>query len=417
MNTRIVSTVIKTGLSSRTLNRAITHNVIKFCPPLLNQSRQYTRHGSGNQGFWDLYKDEIKKQLSENEKIQESIKESEDPLKQVKAASETIKEKVSPGLKTVGNVISKGGEALLDGASTVVNSAPVQAVGEGISNLTGRLAQQKYLKYVIDDLTAEDRENRTLKYNFRSQFGRDEDLEAGIFYNPYTERFEKIDETTHNTTDTGVVIQDKSKSRKKGPLSRGVSSLVANLDKSENFLMKGIKNTIVSVANAGDKIMKPSLESEVLTACKERDETFSLFRWLANLEYIIIPEVLGAYFKDDVNTLKRFTSDDCYLLSFHPRVHSRRMEKTRFETKLLDVKGVTLLSARFAPDSTPLLIVGYQMQYIYHIVDEVGKTIEGGPNDIRLESQIWALRQDPSDATKDWEIIEAHFGFDTVKIV
>ncbi|KAL0487697.1 mitochondrial import inner membrane translocase subunit TIM44 [Acrasis kona] len=414
MNIRLLPTRIRISTATKLINQPSIFHLAKSFTQI--NHRSYSRHGSGEKGLWGMYREELKKQFTESQTVQEAVKDSEESVKKVKEASATIKEAVKPGLKSVGNVLAKGGEVLYDGAASVVNSAPVQKVGEGISNLTGRLAQQKLFKYVIDDLTEVDRENRTLRYNFRSQYGRNKDLEAGIYYNPYTQQFEKVDESTHNTVDKGIILSDR-KTKPVGAWRKSVNSLVGAAEGEDNILVRGVKNVLTKIADTGDKYMKPSLESEVLTACKERDSTFSLPRWLANLEYIIAPEVLGAYFKDDIETLKRFTTEQCYLQSFYPRVQSRRSERTRFDTKVLDLKDFTLLSARFTPDQNPLLVVGYQTQYIYHIVDEVGNTIEGGPNDIRLESHIWALRQDPEEVTQDWEIMEAHFGFDTVKIV
>ncbi len=427
MTTRVLNRILR----SRSLLQATsnTNNVFSIVRvPFIQRTptfRQYTRHGIERQpSVMDLWVQELKKNIKEDKELQKNL----DDLKDSKTAAvggqaveigKTLADKAAPHLQTTGEVLKKGGEALLQGASAVVNSAPVAAVSGAVSELTGRMAQQTIIKYVIDDLTEEHKEQRTLRYNFRSEAGRKEDLQNGIQYNPYTGKFEKIDEIQANTVEMGVTLATKKK-REMGVVRRGIDNVVQTLDGSDNLLVKGTKNLFATIGSVSDvlvdKVLKPSEESQVLTAFKERDSTFTLQRFMGNIEYIIMPEVLGAYFNDDVATLRRYVTDQCYRTAFYPRIHTRKHDKTHFDTKILDIRDVTLMSARFDGDE-PVLVLACQVQFIYHIKDEKGATIEGGPNDIRLESQIWQLRQDPSGETNDWEITEVAFGFDSVRIV
>jgi hypothetical protein len=432
MSTRVLrkilrnSSFLRTCATSNTLFTAtpVLRRSFVPCINIVQQKRNYTRHGVEKQGLLDLWKNELKKQLREDKDLQQNLEDIK-KSKTVEVGGQAVDigksfaDKAAPHLQATGEVLKKGGEALLDGASIIANSAPVTKVTEAVTDLTGRLAQQTFIKYVVDDLTEEHREQRTLRYNFRSDYGRKDDLKNGIQYNPYTGAFEKIDEVQANTIEKGVVIATKKK-REMGVVRRGIDNVVTTLDGSNNILVKGTKNLFQSIGTVSDvlvdKVLKPSEESQVLTTFKERDPTFGLQLFMKNVEFIIMPEVLGAYFNDDVPTLRRYVTDQCYRGSFYPRIHARQHDKTHFETKILDIRDVTLLSARFDGDE-PMLVLGCQVQFIYHIKDEKDSTIEGGPNDIRLESQIWAFRQDLSGDTRDWEVAEVAFGFDSVRIV
>jgi hypothetical protein len=433
MTTRVLHKLIR---SSVLLKECSTSQKIFVSAPIMRstfvpciqiaQQRKYTRHGREKVGLAELFAEELKKQLRENKQIQEDVKSIKDSTtvnvtKSIVDSAAQLAEKASPHIKSAGEVLAKGGEVLVDSASKVINSEPVTKMTEAVTKLTGRVAQQQVIKYVIDDLTEEFREQRTLYYNFRSEYGRKQDLKNGIQYNPYTQAFEKIEDVAAkaNTAEMGIVIAHK-KQKEKGIVRKGIDNVINTLDGSNNILVKTTKSIFEVAGTISDtfveKILKPSEESQVLTIFKENDPTFSLQRFMKNIEFIIIPEVLGAYFNDDVETLHRYVSDNCYRASFLPRIKARQHEKSHFDTKILDTRDLSLLAARFHGDE-PMLTFGCHVQYIYHIKDEKGNTIEGGPNDIRLETHYWTFRQDSTGETKDWEIVEAEFGFDTVKIV
>jgi len=155
-----------------------------------------------------------------------------------------------------------------------------------------------------------------------------------------------------------------------------------------------------------NSVFSSTSKGEILTLLKERDETFNLEKFLYQVEHFLMPTVLNAFFKDDLKTLENFTSTKCFKGYLLPRIQQRRGQK--FESRILDIKDVTLLNATLV-GTEPVLVIGGTFQYI-HCLKEIktGKIIEGGIDDIRQESHLWVLTMDPE--SHDWEVQELGFG-------
>lgn len=73
------------------------------------------------------------------------------------------------------------------------------------------------------------------------------------------------------------------------------------------------KNLISGVGNAvgaiGNSVFKPNEQSEALTAIKTVDSSFVLERFMKQVENVVIPKFLHAYFTDDIPAVKRLASE------------------------------------------------------------------------------------------------------------
>jgi hypothetical protein len=291
------------------------------------------------------------------------------------------------------------------------DTSAVKVVGKALD----AVANQKVVKYVIDDLYETERLRKELAFIFRSPEGRKADAEVGIYYNPYTQRMEQMEEIERNETETGLSVYDGGVRGRYGKAR--TSRLTAIMKTWRDTDLGGLKKIGKMASSLGDAIFSESEEAQVIGTLKNRDYTFDIDKFLSNVEHVVLPYVLDAYFRDDVATLKRYVTEEAYRQMFHPRIFERSQSKTQFDTKVLDISGVTPLSIRFMGDD-PVIVVGCQVQYIYCIRDKLtNEVVEGGPNDIRTESQLWSFRQDPNMETNDWEIFECFIGVDPVRIV
>ena len=308
-----------------------------------------------------------------------------------------------------------GGGKVVEIVQKAADTKAAQIVGKAID----AVANQKVVKYVIDDLYETERLQKQLGYIFRSPHGRKADAEIGIYYNPYTQKMEKMEEIERNETDTDVTVYDGGVRGRYGKArSSRLSEIVQTWsDKDIGGIKKLAKITSSAMMSVGDTLFSESEEAQVIGTLKNRDYTFDMDKFLSNVEHVVLPYVLDAYFRDDADTLKRYVTEEAYRQSFYPRIYERGFSKTYFDTKILDISGVTALSTRFMGDD-PVIVIGCQVQYIYCIRDKLkNEIVEGGQNDIRTESQLWSFRQDPNMETNDWEIFECLIGIDPVKIV
>jgi len=396
-------------------------------PLLHNQqstTRSYSKHSIERESLFDTWKRTLKQELAANKDVQEATEElkksttaqvASDAASKASDVASAAKDVATPIVQAVGETIGAGTAKTAE----LLQKAAESKVGQAIGTAVDTVAKQTIIKYVIDDLYEEERMRKQLKFIFRSPSGRKEDADIGIYYNPYTQKMEKMEEIERNETETGVVLHEGGVRGRYGKQRQ--SRFEAMMQVMNNGEMSSIgKVTKIfgdTLASVGDKIFSETEEAQVIGILKNRDSTFELNKFLANVEHVVLPYVLDAYFRDDDTTLKRYVTEECYRQAFYPRLHERKFSKTYFDTKILDIKDVTSLSIRFLADD-PVIVIGCQVQYIYCIKDKLkNEIVEGHPNDIRMESQLWSFRQDPSMETNDWEIFEAAIGVDPVKIV
>ncbi len=402
------------------------HQISASSAPILlhHQSRLYTKHSIGKESFFDTWKRQLKQDLESNQEVKEAteaLKESTTAKVAATAAAKAsdvasaAKEATSPIAQAVGETISASGAKTVE----MLQKAADSRVGQAIGTVADTVAKKTIIKYVIDDLYEEERMRKQLNYIFRSPNGRKEDAEIGLYYNPYTQRMEKMEEVERNETEMGIAVHEGGVRGRYGKQrqSRFEAMMKVMSDGEMSGIGKVTKIFGDTLASVGDKIFSESEEAQVISVLKNRDSTFDMNKFLANVEHVVLPYVLDAYFRDDAATLKRYVTEECYRQAFHPRLYERNFSKTYFDTKILDIKDVTTMSVRFMADD-PVIVIGCHVQYIYCIRDKVkNEIVEGHPNDIRAESQLWIFRQDPSMETNDWEIFEAAIGVDPVKIV
>ncbi|RZC83902.1 hypothetical protein C5167_046687 [Papaver somniferum] len=134
-------------------------------------------------------------------------------------------------------------------------------------------------------------------------------------------------------------------------------------------------------------------ETDAAISCKEirrRDLSFSLPDFVAEVQEMIRPTLI-AYFKGDVETLKKNCS---------PEVIERcKAEKQAYESqgmffsnKILHISDVEVHEIKLMGNS-PIIIVAFQTQQIYRVMDKEGSITEGGKDTIQTVYYQWAMQQ------------------------
>jgi len=173
--------------------------------------------------------------------------------------------------------------------------------------------------------------------------------------------------------------------------------------------MTGLQAARGLLENLGNSVFRINAQSEVLGYFMKKDETFNLDLMTGNVEHILIPLVLDAYFSDNQEEIRRYLSDEAYRYFPLPMMAERINEEVHFETKILDISSTELLEAKVY-DHEAVLIFKAEVQYIHCIVNVEGEVVEGGPSDIRKVQHVYGLAQDPSGEANDWEVVVMRFG-------
>ncbi|PIN25744.1 Mitochondrial import inner membrane translocase, subunit TIM44 [Handroanthus impetiginosus] len=139
-------------------------------------------------------------------------------------------------------------------------------------------------------------------------------------------------------------------------------------------------------------------ESDAAMSFKEirrRDPTFSLPEFVAEVQEVIKP-VLNAYFKGDVEVLKKYCSS--HVIERCKAEHKAfESQGIFFDNKILHISEVEVRETKMMAD-TPIIIVAFQTQQVYCVRDRLGSITEGGQDTIHTVYYAWAMQQlDPEE--------------------
>ena len=134
------------------------------------------------------------------------------------------------------------------------------------------------------------------------------------------------------------------------------ANAASQLDGSGNPIVSATKSIITGagtvIGSVGNTVFKPNEQSEALSVIKQNDPEFALDKFLNSVQYNVIPDMMKAYFTDDMETVKRYVTDSCWKSYFYPLMEARRQMNYRFDSKVLDITDVEVCIFFFSPPST-----------------------------------------------------------------
>ncbi|CAL5432661.1 unnamed protein product [Camellia sinensis] len=117
---------------------------------------------------------------------------------------------------------------------------------------------------------------------------------------------------------------------------------------------------------------------------RRRDPSFSLPEFVTEVQEVVKP-VLNAYFKGDVEVLKKYCSTEV--------IERCKAEHKAYESQeILHISEVEARETKMMGD-TPIIIVAFQTQQVYCVRDRHGAITDGGKDTIHTVYYAWAMQQ------------------------
>lgn len=149
-------------------------------------------------------------------------------------------------------------------------------------------------------------------------------------------------------------------------------------------------NPIVNmVRNLYDRIFAENEMGMVIREIREDDADFRISEFLREVEFELVPAILGAYLNGDRNFLKKHCTEEAYAM-LNASILERDSEGIVMDTNILYTGDVELTAGRLLEDS-PVLIVSFNTQQINCLKDKRGDIVEGREDDIRAVYYAWAF--------------------------
>lgn len=174
-------------------------------------------------------------------------------------------------------------------------------------------------------------------------------------------------------------------------------------------------NAIITTARSiTDRITGFFAENEtamVIKKFRSMDPTFQVEPFLRELREYILPEVLDAYVKGDVATLKLWLSEAQYSV-YEAITKQYKSAGLKTDGRILDIRHVDILKARMLdPGEIPVFIITARTQEVHvYRKAKTGELAAGMEDKVQLVTYAIGITRTPEDVnnpeTRGWRLIE-----------
>lgn len=177
-------------------------------------------------------------------------------------------------------------------------------------------------------------------------------------------------------------------------------------DESDNILIRATRSFTDKVGVVFGSMFSKTEMSEVLTEICRIDPSFDKEKFLKSCEREIIPNILEAMIRGDLEILK----DWCYEAPYNTLAHPIRQAHAagyKFDSKVLDINNVDVAAGKIM-EQGPVLIISFNSQQIMAVRNSKGHVVEGNPEQILRIFYVWALCRDQEelDPRAAWKLMD-----------
>ncbi|MDE0694988.1 MAG: Tim44/TimA family putative adaptor protein [Boseongicola sp.] len=153
-----------------------------------------------------------------------------------------------------------------------------------------------------------------------------------------------------------------------------------------------------------DFVEDGSASAMALAAMKEAEPGFMVATFLEGAREAF-EMILMAFENGDLSEVEGLISDDIER-SFAPIFVARRERRVTVEASLVAIRDVTLKEAAFDADSSLAeMTVRFVCELTSVVKDDVGKVVEGDPNEIKRQKHVWTFARTMGANDPNWQLV------------
>ncbi|MXY34722.1 MAG: Tim44 domain-containing protein [Boseongicola sp. SB0664_bin_43] len=153
-----------------------------------------------------------------------------------------------------------------------------------------------------------------------------------------------------------------------------------------------------------DFVEDGSTSAKALAAMKEAEPGFMVATFLEGAREAF-EMILMAFENGDLSEVEGLISDDIER-SFAPIFVARRERRVTVEASLVAIRDVTLKEAAFDADSSLAeMTVRFVCELTSVVKDDVGKVVEGDPNEIKRQKHVWTFARTMGANDPNWQLV------------
>jgi len=177
-------------------------------------------------------------------------------------------------------------------------------------------------------------------------------------------------------------------------------------EESDNPLVRGARMVTDKLQDVFGSVFTNTELSETLTEIVKMDPTFEKEQFLKDCEKDIIPNILEAIMRGDLEILE----DWCYEAPFNVLATPLRQAKQMgylIDSKVLDIDSLDLAMGKMM-EQGPVLVITFNSQQIMCVRDRDGKVVEGSADKMMRVTYVWVLCRDQTelDPRAAWRLLD-----------
>uniref|UniRef100_A0A1B0CX04 Mitochondrial import inner membrane translocase subunit TIM44 n=3 Tax=Lutzomyia longipalpis TaxID=7200 RepID=A0A1B0CX04_LUTLO len=166
-------------------------------------------------------------------------------------------------------------------------------------------------------------------------------------------------------------------------------------DESENPVIRASRLLTDKVSDVMGNLFSKTELSETLTEICKIDPNFEQKQFLRDCETDIIPNILEAMVRGNLEILRDWCFESTYNVIATP-ISQAQKAGYYLDSKILDIENIDLAMGKVM-EQGPVLIITFQSQQIMCVRDSKNSVVEGDPEKVMRVNYVWVLCRDPNE--------------------
>ncbi|CAG0892883.1 unnamed protein product [Darwinula stevensoni] len=387
--------------------------------------RMLSSQPSRKPGFFGQFIDNIKQEMERNKEMKENVKkfreeaqklEQSEALRSARKKYEDFEKETARGTQAFRETFTSVKEKLGETIEEVQKSEYIKKAGQ----ITEDLGKKAYTAAETVSKAGESISKmgpfKTIKSGVEA-VEQEIDSRARMYRAPQKLR-KRVETSEHrdvqvNTEATGLELHKDSKwfqswqnFKDNNPYVNKILDWKVKYDESENPVVRASRMLTDKVTDIMGGLFQKTELSQTLTEICKMDPNFDKNEFLKMCETEIIPNILEAMIRGDLEILRDWCHEAPFNVLATP-IRTAQQLGYKFDSKVLDVDNVDLSMGKVM-EQGPVLIITFTSQQILSVRDASGTVVEGDPNKILRVNYVWVLCRDPNElnASAAWKLMD-----------
>ncbi|XP_050528937.1 mitochondrial import inner membrane translocase subunit TIM44 isoform X2 [Daktulosphaira vitifoliae] len=376
--------------------------------------RYYSSTPPQRPNFFMKLINDIRDEMAKNKEMKKNLEQFRAEKKKLEQSDNLIKARQKlNNLESETFKVSQQAKDAMGGVFTKVKTIVDQASQSDLAKKAGQLGEN-IGKTVVEGSTRLGQSEPIKKLEAISeQIDGETSLNSQVYRPPKTLRKRSDvglqDTIIVNETETGVTIHKDSKLweswkkfKSENPFMQKLSDIKDRYDDSDHVLARATR----SVTNTFSSVFQNAEMSDVVTTICQVEPDFTLVNFIRQCETDIIPNVLEAMAREDLEILKDWCFEAPYRVISHP-INEHRQKGHQTYCKVLDIHNVDVVTGKLM-EHGPVLIISFSAQQIMYIKDLNGLIVEGDPHTVIRVMYTWAMCRDINEMNPKaaWKLLD-----------